>query len=479
MSARVVTRKGRGLATCLALVGLSLALLPLSLARAAWQTLIGRRQTTAKTGKTALVTGGRAQKAVYVTRALAKQGYRIVLAEERGWGELCATRFSRSVNSFYVLPSGGGKKYVEALLRIAAKERIDLFVPCSGVATALEEAEAAQLMREGTENGKKGSIQTLIQDVRLLGTLHEKDTFMNLVRDLDLDAPAGAIIKTPEDGLSFLRRESPNGKARFLFKAATVPDDVGRADMTTYPLLTAKGAADWGATEKRLRFGLHIPLANATPYLAQEYIAGTGASEWCTHATVIDGEVKAFVCCPSNDMLMTYHNATHTSIGHRARKWTDTFLSRLAAHSDWQASRLTGQFSFDFIYLPQVDRLVVIECNPRVHTAVCLLQSKSELFGAALDGSLKRGTTVTSDLTVDPISWLGYDITTRYIRRRESQVAYDLEEVGSDGAWQADDPLVYLFFYHVQWPALLLRQAFIRRKSFSRINVSTARIFEC
>jgi hypothetical protein len=431
----------------------------------------------------ALVTGGRAQKAVYVTRALAYQGYRVILAEERGWGEFCATRFSRSVSKFYPLPAEGGEPYVRALVDIAKAERVDLFVPCSGVATALEEAEAAERMRQGKGGAKK--IDTLIQDERLLSTLHEKDTFMDLVRSLEMDAPAGRIVKSPEECLAFLRQASNNGEVRFLVKAATVPDDVGRADMTTYPFLTAKGTVDWTATERRLRRGLHIPLRPETPYLAQEYIAGRDASEWCTHATVVDGQVRAFVCCPSNDMLMTYHNATHTFVGHRALTWTQTFLSRLSKHPAWQTSRLTGQFSFDFIYLPGQDRLVVIECNPRVHTAVCLLQNNIGRFAAALDPS-ERGALVTPDLCVDAISWSGYDIFTRYMAVFRDQGAaahptrlYNLEEVGTDGAWLASDPLVYLFFYHIQWPALLLRQAFLRQKRFSRINVSTARIFEC
>lgn len=324
-----------------------------------------------------------------------------------------------------------------------------------------------------------------------------------------------------------LLHDHQHGQARFLFKAATMPDDVGRADMTTYPLLTmAVGSStapqiDWTATETRLRRGLHIPLTPDTPYLAQEFIGGRGASEWCTHATVIDGEVTAFVCCPSvsgrcrflqrgiesderlascvqNDMLMTYHNATHTDLGRRGLLWTRTFLARLGEHPRWQTARLTGHFSFDFIHQPSSDRLVVIECNPRVHTAICLLQDDIRL-GAALDGSLRSLTSserlpIMPDLTAETISWLGHDIVARWSRTlvgsllglrtkvsasKKAALRYDLGACGRDGAWIRDDPLAYLAFYHLQWPVLLLRQAFVRQRPFSRINVSTARIFEC
>lgn len=201
-------------------------------------------------------------------------------------------------------------------------------------------------------------------------------------------------------------------------------------------------------------------------------------------------------------MLMTYHNATQTEIGSLALAWTRTFLERLAKHPQWAHARLNGQFSLDFIHQPASERLVVIECNPRVHTAVCLLQASPAAFGAALAG---RGAKLVSPAPrVTPVSWLGHDLIARILPRvlpaafgrslygaafasssaqadaKDLDVpSYDLEQVGRDGAWLASDPVAFLAFYHLQWPWLLLRQALLRRRSFSRINVSTARIFEC
>lgn len=73
---------------CLALALFAILLTPVTLTRIAWlgpHALLGSRRRTSN-GKVALVTGGRAQKAIYVTRALARQRYRVILAEERGWG---------------------------------------------------------------------------------------------------------------------------------------------------------------------------------------------------------------------------------------------------------------------------------------------------------------------------------------------------------------------------------------------------------
>lgn len=110
------------------------------------------------------------QKSVFIARALAQNGYRVVLVEEKGWGELCAARFSSAVTSFHLVPGGGGQAYIDALVQLIRKEGVDLFVPCSGAGTTLEDAKVAQIVRKETE----GRVQTLIQDANLVEALHEK-----------------------------------------------------------------------------------------------------------------------------------------------------------------------------------------------------------------------------------------------------------------------------------------------------------------
>lgn len=428
--------------------------------------LFSRTPLKLKSTKCALVTGGRSQKALYVTRALAKSGYKVILAEESGWSTFCAARFSNSVHKICSLPSGGGQAYIDGLFQIAKFNNVTLFLPCSGVATAIEEAVAARLMKK-----QMPSLVAIIQDADLLETLHEKDRFVDLVHSLRMDAPAGHLIKSPQDGLQLLGR---TGNTRFLFKAATVPDDVGRSDMTTYPFLNADTTVDWQGTEERLTTGMNIPICEQTPYLAQEFIGGIGATEWCTHATVVDGRITAFVCCPSNDMLMTYYNSTHTSMGYRARKWTEEFLVKLAEHPKWSKTVLTGHFSFDFIHQPESDRLVVIECNPRVHTAICLLR-ENKLLGQAMDGTYTQSSPITPSLNVEPISWLGHDLIAR--KWPLHQATEILSKAGiDDGAWEETDPWSYFGFYHVQWVGLLFIEA-INLRRWSRINISTARVF--
>lgn len=594
--------------------------------------------------RTVLVNGARMQKSLAICRTFARNGWRVVLVEEHGWGNLAATRFSNSVSKFHLLPSSalpavkssrfGDKSghaitpYIEALVQIALDERADLFFPCSGAGSTGQDAVAAQILLQHTQ----GRVRSMIQTPELVETLHEKDRFIALLQSLDMAAPRSEIVFSVDEALEKLRSD---GYPRSILKCAAELDDVGRADMTLYPLLHARThEPDWEITRKRLS-SLSIPLCARTPYILQEFIgdradtaAAPGslakASEWCTHATVVDGKLTAFVCCPSNDMLMTYYPASHTVVGELALRWTSTFLYRLQKHAQassghaeppspltrqpsWSRDTLvgrhapadagiTGQFSMDFIFQPatrdgQAERLVAIECNPRVHTAICLLAGLPELGEALVPASMARlprtdaaqhlakavaemdemaylsslalpvmearpeeqrqahtdlaaltelpptwassrmrfyhaknllHRAYTAPHSSLPNSWIGHDLPARllptahvlsspWLQRLMRLVhplwpaaavstagaglitlptssatpsSFDLAAPAplppfTDPSFAKDDPWPFFALYHLQWPQLLLWQLLIRRKKWSRINVSTARIFEC
>lgn len=459
----------------------------------------------------------------------------------------------------------------------------------------------------------------MIQTPELVEALHEKDRFISLLQRLEMAAPRSEIVYSVDEALAKLQSE---GYPRSILKCAAELDDIGRADMTLYPLLDPRtDEPDWTLTRKRLS-NLSIPLCARTPYILQEFIGGridksqpagnrkARASEWCTHATVVDGKLTAFVCCPSNDMLMTYYPASHTIVGELALRWTSTFLYRLeklgqcassnssvppaplTRDTQWKRDTLvgkhappdagiTGQFSMDFIYQPatsdQQERLVAIECNPRVHTAICLLVSNPVLGEALIPASLSHkpspetpSTAVkvasmdelaylsslslpvmepqtpqedptaltalpptfassrarfyhtksllqnaSTSPTTHPQSWIGHDLPARllpslpHLQRisptihplfyppsqpqiittttssssSSSRKRFDLTAAAplppfTDPSFAKDDPWPFFALYHLQWPQLLVWQLAWRSK-WSRINVSTARIFEC
>lgn len=154
------------------------------------------------------------------------------------------------------------------------------------------------------------------------------------------------------------------------------------------------------------------------------------------------------------------------------------------------------------------NKLYPIECNPRVHTAICLLEPNKNFASAYLDDSDSVADTVVYPRREEPTkAWLGHELAAVWLpawlpwlshlhplaghRQADPTTSANssssssmmmmapLQRLLSDPTLALDDPLPFFALYHVQWPYLLLRQVLVRRKKWSRINVSTARIFEC
>ena len=153
------------------LLALSLVTAPFSLIAVLLARLFRRSgPSLTRNGKTVLINGGRMQKSIFIAKAMAAKGYRVIMAEERGWGEVCAARFSNRVDRFVLVPAGGGGAYIAAMVKLIVKEKVDLFIPCSGAGTTLEDAKVAAIARIE----RHGHLQSLIQEPALVETLHEK-----------------------------------------------------------------------------------------------------------------------------------------------------------------------------------------------------------------------------------------------------------------------------------------------------------------
>lgn len=159
---------------------------------------------------------------------------------------------------------------------------------------------------------------------------------MKLLEDLKCPRPETYMVSSPQEAIDIIR----NSKNTMIMKATAVLDDVGRNDMTQYPLRGDR--PPYPNTLARLKHELAVPLTADTPYIVQQYVKG---SEWCTHATVVNNKLRAFACCPSSDMLMHYQNATKDRVGSISEKWTLKFLDCYAKSDRGQAEPFTGHFS--------------------------------------------------------------------------------------------------------------------------------------
>jgi hypothetical protein len=295
--------------------------------------------------------------------------------------------------------------------------------------------------------------------------------------------------------------EASNGKKMYIMKTIGV-DDASRASAAT--VLPKRTLSQTYTHVSRLS------VSKEHPWVLQQYIKG---KEYCTHSLIIDGKLKLFVACPSSDLLMHYQALPQESGLSRAMlHFTEEFARRAG-------SNFTGHLSFDFMVEEKVSEgsvqqnLYPIECNPRAHTAVALFSGTQstvemvEAYMSALHSSPSNGANGHSQLTVSsetgsivyprPMApgnyWVGNDLVTllllpllrlltfkmgiwRFIRHVVKFANHVL--FWKDGTYEVWDPLPWWWLYHVYWPGQFLACLLTGRK-WSRVNVSTTKMFEC
>lgn len=254
-----------------------------------------------------------------------------------------------------------------------------------------------------------------------------------------------------------------------------------------------------------------LSISKSTPWILQQFIKG---EEYCTHSIVIDGRVKLFVACPSSDLLMHYQALPQQSGLSRAMfQFTKEFARRAGPN-------FTGHLSFDFMVEEKASESGVqkniypIECNPRAHTAVALFSGSEgsidmvRAYMSALDSSYVNGVNGCYDAhTAEPEDgsvayapptapgyyWIGHDLVTLVLHpllrllllkigiwQLVHHLATFVNHVlfWKDGTYEVWDPLPWWWLYHVYWPGqfwICLRTG----KKWSRINVSTTKMFWC
>ncbi|KAL9617068.1 MAG: hypothetical protein Q9204_008509, partial [Flavoplaca sp. TL-2023a] len=317
--------------------------------------------------------------------------------------------YSRSLRKFFKLPKptadDGSAHYINALLRVVKQERVDLWVSCSGVASAVEDGQAKEVIERRT------SCRAIQFDVATTATLHEKDTFTQETERLGLPVPETHNV-TSRDAVHKVLHRSPKRNS-YIMKSVGV-DDAVRGDMTLLPRRTVSETYNHVA---------QIPISDQKPWVLQQFIKG---KEYLTHALVIEGKVRMFVACPGADLVMHYEALPSDSALSRAMlAFTMEFVAR-------SGKSMTGHLSFDFLVDENATEkgaelmLKPIECNPRAHTAVALFSGQgsevSKCYLSLVESSMTNGnghlanSKEEEDIVVpkQPAKyyWIGHDVVT-------------------------------------------------------------------
>ncbi|RAL07777.1 uncharacterized protein BO97DRAFT_438079 [Aspergillus homomorphus CBS 101889] len=440
-------------------------------------------------GKTILVTGISMTKGLTIARLLAKHTpHRIIAADTEPIPFTSPGRYSRSIAEFYRLtpPQGENPKpYVDSLLDVIRSESVQLWISCSSVVGAVEDGEVMRSAQQ--ERGKRFHAVQFDRDV--VGKLHEKDAFVEYIRSLGLLVPESHRCTSVTQVEDILAASAPQdnektqeqGK-RFILKPIGVDDKARSQMMTLLPLSTGpKSTSSYLST---------LNISPENPYILQQFINGP---EYCTHSLVVRGEVKAFVSCPSSDLLMHYEPLPPNSTLNTKML---EFTKRVAEDG---GTDFTGHLSFDFLVEGQGKdvRLYPIECNPRAHTAVVLFQDTAAMADAYLscfesELSLRKPLVVPRQPRHSHY-WIGHDLVTLLIlpilvllsgQGSFAEVKRGIETFWyhlvcwRDGSYAVWDPVPFFMLYHVYWPSRFL-QCLVTGQEWSRINVSTTKMFGC
>ncbi|KAJ9644308.1 hypothetical protein H2204_001660 [Knufia peltigerae] len=422
-----------------------------------------------------LVTGVGMTKGLALARLFYQAGHVVIGADFEPNGALVCGRMSKALYKFYRLrkptTKAGSAPYIQSLLEIITKEKIDLWVSCSGVASAVEDGTAKEIVESRT------SCRAIQFDVDTTQTLHEKHTFIAHTREIGLNVPETHEVCS-RARVECILRNAPPGR-QYIMKTVGV-DDAARGDMTLLPKSTPM------ETSKHIA---KLKISADSPWILQQFIKG---KEYCTHSLVVNGQVKAFVACPSAELLMHYETLHPTSALSKAML---DFTSKYAANG---GPAFTGHLSFDFMVEDSAKiTLYPIECNPRAHTAVALFNGTSTMIDGYLSVLEKSPAAQTSaiarPLHNDKYYWIGHDLVTRVllptfgflslqntfrdlVRNNVDFTTHLL--TWKDGTYEIWDPLPWWWLYHVYWPMQFFSCIWTGSK-WSRINVSTTKMFQC
>ena len=434
-------------------------------------------------------------KGLALARSFYLAGHNVIGADFEPYAIPVCGHFSTALKKFYRLPQpnalDGSAYYINELLRIVRREKADLWLSCSGVASAVEDGRAMEVL---TRRSDCCSIQF---DTSTTARLHEKGTFIAATQELGLPAPETHNVVS-RDAVHKVLQQSPNAKKQYIMKSVGV-DDASRGDMTILPKRT------FSETYNHVS---RITINEEKPWVLQQFIKG---KEYCTHALIVRGQVKTFVACPSSDLLMHYETLPPDSALSQAMlRFTQEFAGRTRAAGG--AGAMTGHLSFDFLVDEVVTEkgadlcLLPIECNPRAHTAVTLFAGQEaamvEAYLTAIDGPKTPLDEYANGQAASQIVvpkhptryfWIGHDLVSlvlhpllQVLLRRTTPVTYLLnlqtfsEHImfWKDGTYEIWDPLPWWWLYHVYWPGQFLR-CMLQGQKWTRVNVSTCKIFGC
>ena len=142
--------------------------------------------------------------------------------------------------------------------------------------------------------------------------------------------------------------------------------------------------------------------------------------------------------------------------------WIKEFVSRM---------NLSGSLCFDFLEDPVSGEMLCIECNPRLHSAIVLMNSRRKEAAAAINSAMQHipvDVIATPDPSQKHIYWAYNELAKLFHGENPVTVLSTLLQ-GRDAVWDMEDPLPFFLLPHLQITSLLW-DAFISGDNWSIVN---------
>lgn len=386
-----------------------------------------------------LVTGGKMSKASAVARAVGRDGHKVITAEIEPY-VFCHTRFCTYVIKHYVLPRPAvhPNKWLKTMQNIVAENDINLIIPC----TAPVESSCYAHLREHLPP----RVRVFAFDGETCDLLDNKFTFNEILVKSGIPCPETALVECLEDAVDFFEGKKENlthrdTQKRYIVKPA-IYDPKARTEIMFLPITDKV---------KQLMYLRSRNASKAIPYVIQEVLE---KPEYGSYAMYNVGKLTAFELFESTASCLVYRQLQG-----------EQYKRVLKLHQELgHVMNLTGQLTLDLMHT-STGNLVPIECNPRIHSAVCTLEGHPKL-GAALTDPYFAPTQDSQIAVSKPDTfryWLmdqmflmaGFWKPKNCFKLTLSQML-----VGNDALLCGDDPLPFLAMYLVQVPSLLILELF-------------------
>ena len=256
--------------------------------------------------------------------------------------------FSKAVKKSILVPAPrfSPDKYIEAVIDIVEKEKIDLVIPIY---------EEIFYIAKAIDKFPK-SCKVLSTSFDILEKLHNKWSFQEKSKNYGFKTPKTYLLKNSLD-LHHLDFEFP-----FILKAC-----YSRASQQIKIIKEEKDIAE-------------IDFIESDQWVAQEFLVG---KKYCTYSLCKDGEVNAHITYPLDYAIEDNSCLNFKSVKHdKIFEWVERFI---------KLENFSGQIGFDFIE-SEKQGLIAIECNPRATSGAHVLCLEKDLanvfFGEASDKTI-------------------------------------------------------------------------------------------